>query len=198
MNLDNLKNRKIKLYGKTKALSQSEFEVQLKNHNIELSESVEGVEFIFEGRMLNPYEQNELEGLYENGINSVEVDILEKLLCEAIDENKLLMSLKLSNNQERLLDFLTNKQISNDLFLKLVKLFDWHKEGFFENDENRDVTAALISRFYENIEQNHNVQYANMGLLHLLSQSENEELISVVASLEPLKLALKMVVIIQL
>lgn len=192
MNLNDLKNRKIKLYGKTRSLSQSEFEIQLQNHDISLCDSVDEAEFLFEGRMLNPYEQNELERLYdEKSVDTINVDNLETLLCEAIDDNKLLMSLKLSNNQERLLDFLTNKQINDTLFLKLIKLFDWKKEGFFESDENRDVTAALISRFYENIEQNHNVQYANMGLLHLLSQSDSAELIEVVASLEPLKLALK-------
>ncbi|MBU4110287.1 hypothetical protein KJ988_04760, partial [bacterium] len=63
-------------------------------------------------------------------------------------------------------------------------------EDFFENDDNRDVTAALIGRFNENIERNHNVQYATLGLMHLVAQCKNEKLIETIALLEPLQKSL--------
>jgi len=192
MKLEDFTNKKIKFYGKTRGLSQEEFQMQLKNHAISLSESAEDTDFLIEGKMLNPLEQNELDVLYEREKRyTLRSEILEKLLCENIEDKKLLMSLKLSNNQGRIYEFLTNELISDTLFLKLIKLYEWGGECFFESDANRDVTAALIVRFYENIERNHNVQFANMGLLHLLSQSDNGELIEVVASLSPLKNALK-------
>jgi len=77
--------------------------------------------------------------------------------------------------------------ISDTLFFKLVKMFDWKNEDFFENDDNRDVSAAFILRFYENIERNHNVQYATTGFVHLVGQTKSAELLSAISLLEPMK-----------
>jgi hypothetical protein len=154
--------------------------------------SESSVDYAIEGRMVNPIEQMELDRIYEEDVCSiVDLNVLEKVLCDSIDENKLLMSLKLSGDEDRLFGFLKNKLVPNALFLKLLKLYNWQGEGFFDNDENRDVTAALIVRFYENIERNHNVQYANMGILHLLTQSDDGFLIETIASLSPIKTSLK-------
>ncbi|MEN8146162.1 MAG: hypothetical protein ABFR02_00925 [Campylobacterota bacterium] len=193
MNFEALRNKNIILFGKSRALSGDEFTKQLRNNNITLADDVhDGVEVIVEGRLVNPIEQEELDRLYaENVAPIIEVDALEKWLCSAIDVNKLLMSLKLSGDRERLMGYLQNKHISNDLFLRLLQLYNWEGVGFFESDDNRDVTAALISRFYENIERNHNVQYANMGIMHLLNQSADMELTETIALLAPLQTALK-------
>lgn len=193
MTLDELRNREILLLGRSRALQRDEFEMQLAVHGITLAHTDgESAACIVEGRMPNPLEQDDLARLYAQGRGPIiEVDTLERLLCEAIDDDRLLMSLKLGGDRERLHGFLQNALISNTLFLKLLSLYDWGGEGFFDNDENRDVTAALIGRFYENIERNHNVQYAASGLLHLITQSEDAVLIEAIASLSPLKKALK-------
>ena len=193
MNLDELSGKSLLLLGKSRALAQDEFEAQLQQHNITLTRDYdEHVAVIAEGRLMNPIEQELHDELYANrAAPIVSVDEVEKLLCRAIDGERLLMSLKLGNDQERLLGFLQNRLIDDTLFLRLFKLFNWHGEGLFENDENRDATAALIERFYENIERNHNVQYANTGLMHLLNQSDNPELVETIATLEPLQFALK-------
>jgi hypothetical protein len=188
--LESLKNQKILLLGKPRAFEIQEFNYQLKEAKITLVKSYEdSVVSIVEGRLVTPYEQNELDRLYEVGLKEkfMSIDELENLLIKNIDEDALLMGLKLSHDKDRLFAYLKNSQIKDTLFLKLLKLYDWQGEGFFDNDENRDITAALISRFYENIERNHNVQYATLGLMHLVEQSNNSELIEVIAGLEPLK-----------
>jgi hypothetical protein len=189
MNLENFKNNKILLLGKTRAFSDDEFAAQLKQHQIEIVKEIDdGVVYILEGRVITPYEQNLLDKLYEmKKYEFVSIDVFEKLLAQEIDGDVLLMSLKLSNNKERLKSFLQNSCISNELFFKLLKNFKWNNEDFFENDDNRDVTAALIERFYENIERNHNVQFATTGLIHLISQTDNENLLEVISELEPIK-----------
>jgi hypothetical protein len=101
------------------------------------------------------------------------------------------MSLKLSRDQERLVDFLQNPYIIDELFFKLLKLYDWQNEGLFDNDRNRDVTAAIIGRFYQDAERNHNVQYAMSGLAHLIERYGSAELIEAVAALSPVSRALK-------
>lgn len=147
------------------------------------------VAFIVEGRLISPYEQIEFDRLYEAGLKEkfATIDEVEKTLITSIDEDALLMSLKLSHDKERLFAYIKNTQLENSLFLKLIKLYDWCGEGFFENDSNRDVTAALITRFYFNIERNHNVQYATLGLMHLVSQTYDADLIETISSLEPIK-----------
>jgi len=190
MNLDTFKNQKIVLLGKSRAFSAEEFCGQLDVHKITLLNEVdEDVVWLIEGRMMTPYEQNEVERLYEKGgYRFIDIDIFEKMLAQEIQENILLMALKLSGDKQRLKAFLQNRYIQDGLFFKLLSMYKYNGEDFFENDDNRDVTAALISRFYTNIERNHNVQYATTGLFHLVEQTTNPELLEAIASLEPVKL----------
>lgn len=192
MNLKELENRTILMFGKSRAFSALEFESQLLHHKINIvKEYNDEVVLAIDGRMMTPYEQNASDDLYENkNIKSISIDELERSLAEEIDADTLLMSLKLSHDKERLIAFIKNSMINDELFFRLLKMYTWEGEDFFENDENRDVTAALIGRFYENIERNHNVQYATLGLMHLVTQCKNEKLIEVIASLEPLQKSL--------
>lgn len=189
MNLDILQNKTIIMLGKSRAFSADEFASQLASHNITLTDKVEdGVDVVLEGRMLTPIEQNLFDALYEEGgYTFLHIDAFEKELASVIDEDVLLMSLKLSADKERLISFVKNSYISDSLFFKLLKMHDFKGEDFFENDANRDVSAALIERFYENIERNHNVQFATTGLIHLISQTNNSELLHVISELEPVK-----------
>jgi len=188
MNLQELENKTILLFGKSRAFDKDEFNAQMKYHKINiLKEYEDGLEFVVEGRMMTPYEQNMSAELYETkDLIFLPIDNLEVLLAASVDEDTLLMSLKLSHDKERLKSFLQNSCLSDGLFFKLLKMYSWNKEDFFENDNNRDVSAALILRFYHNIERNHNVQYATTGILHLVAQTSSPDLLEVLASLEPL------------
>ncbi len=188
--IEAFKNQKILLFGKPRAFDVHEFAMQLEAFCITFAQSYEeDVACIVEGRLLTPYEQNEFDRLYALGLKEkfLCIDDFEKLLIANIEPDTLLMSLKLSHDRNRLFAYLKNSQIDDTLFLKLLKLYDWQGEGFFDTDANRDITAALISRFYTNIEQNHNVQYATLGLMHLVEQRCEGELIASIAALAPLK-----------
>ncbi|OHE00919.1 MAG: hypothetical protein A2513_10115 [Sulfurimonas sp. RIFOXYD12_FULL_33_39] len=191
MNLKKLQDKSILLFGKSRAFSMDEFGSQLKSHNIRVvNEFCEDVMVVVEGKMMTPYEQKDSEKLYERYSKELEfisIDSFEKELAKYIDTDTLLMSLKLSHDKDRLKSFLQNSTISDELFFKLLKMYSWSKEDFFENDDNRDVSAALILRFYQNIERNHNVQYATSGLMHLIVQTNREELIEAISELEPLQ-----------
>ncbi len=189
MNLETIKNKTILLFGKSRAFSSDEFDTQMKFHKIEVVRKYsDDVALIVDGKMMTPYEQNMSDELYEKQkTNAISIDVLEKELARFIDADTLLMSLKLSHDTDRLKDFLKNTMISDELFLRLLNIYSWDGEDFFENDNNRDVTSALIGRFYENIERNHNVEYATTGLYHLVSQTNDEKLLEIIATLEPIK-----------
>ncbi len=195
MNLETIKNKAILLFGKSRAFSANEFDAQMKYHKISvLQEYSADVVLVVDGKMMTPYEQNMSDELYEKQkIGAISIDVLEKELVRFIDADTLLMSLKLSHDKDRLIDFLKNSMVSDELFLRLLKMYSWGGEDFFDNDENRDVTAALIGRFYENIERNHNVQYATTGLYHLVLQTKDLKLLEAIASLEPIKNHFKIV-----
>jgi len=186
MNLQTL--NKILLLGKPRAFSHEEFESQMKYQKIEIvKEFSEDVSLVIEGKMLTPFEQNLNDELYQSrDIHSISIDVLEKELALSMDANTLLMSLKLSHDKERLKSFIENSMISDELFFRLVKMYSWAKEDFFENDDNRDVSAAFIARFYENIERNHNVQYATTGFIHLVNQATSTELLNAISELAPM------------
>lgn len=189
MDLQTLQTKKILMLGKPRAFSHEELFSQLQHHNITLQdEYTPDVEMLIEGRMMTPYEQNLSDELYEEKkLPSLSIDVFEKLLAEELDNDTLLMSLKLSHDKERLKSFLQNGCISDALFFKLLKMYSWGGEDFFENDDNRDVSAAFIGRFYENIERNHNVQYATTGFIHLVAQTDKRDVLEAIAELEPLQ-----------
>ncbi len=188
MNLEALKNKTVLLFGKPRAFSPEEFAAQMQALDITVvSQMQEDVILSIDGRMMTPYEQIASEQLYEAGkIPSTSIDTLESELVKNIDADTLLMSLKLSHDKERLKSFLQNSKIDDTLFFRLIKMYDWKGEDFFENDDNRDVSAAFIGRFYENIERNHNVQYATTGFIHLVSQAKSAKLLQAIAQLQPL------------
>jgi len=189
MNLKELEERSILLFGKPRAFSPQEFESQMKFHKIRVvKEFSDEVLLIVDGRMMTPYEQNESDRLYEEKkAESISIDDLEKELAKSIDEDTLLMSLKLSHDRERLKSFIQNTMIQDELFFRLLKMYSWSDEDFFENDDNRDVSAAFILRFYENIERNHNVQFATTGFIHLVSQTKSTQLLREISTLKPLQ-----------
>lgn len=193
MKYDDVMGKSVLLLGKTRSLNRDEFETLLKLHAIGIKERFdEEVALIIEGRMMNPLQQDEVARLYqEENIPIVEISKVERWLCESLDPNRLLMSLKLSCDQERLVDFIQNPYITDELFFKLLKLYDWQGEGLFDNDTNRDVTAAVIGRFYVDLGRNHNVQYAMSGLAHLVEKYGNAELITAISQLAPIAKELK-------
>lgn len=193
MNYEELSGKSVLLLGKTRSLNMQEFETLLKLHGIALATRYENtVAVVVEGRLMNPLEQEESGRLYAiEAAPIVDIGSLEKWLCGSIEPNRLLMSLKLSNDQERLVDFIQNPYIGDSLFFKLLKLYDWQNEGFFDNDSNRDVTASIIGRFYQDLERNHNVQYAMSGLAHLIERYGTGELIEAISELSPIQKELK-------
>ncbi len=193
MNLKELKNKTILLFGKSRAFVDDEFILQMQLLGINIvKEYSKDVVLIIDGRLMTPYEVNESSKLYEEKkAKFIEIDLFDKALSNSLDEDTLLMSLKLSHDKERLKGYIQNSMITDTLFLKLIKIYNWKGEDFFENDDNRDVSAAFISRFYKNIERNHNVQYSSRGFLHLLIQTIDENIIETISLLEPLQKSFK-------
>ena len=98
--------------------------------------------------MLTPLEEETSYDLYDAKIPDVRLAQFEEFYTTHIKPNTLMMSMKLSNDQERLKRLLKNSAFADEVYLKLFKMYDWGEDGVYENDENRDVTITFVERFY--------------------------------------------------
>ncbi len=99
--------------------------------------------------MLTPLEEQTSYELYDAKIPEVRLEEFEVFYTKYIKPNTLMMSLKLSNDQERLKRLLKNEAFNDEVYLKLFKMYDWKNDGVYENDENRDVTITFVKRFFK-------------------------------------------------
>jgi len=171
------KQANIKIFGKTKLFTIDELKNILTPLDIHLTNDVNKADWVVEGNAISMYDENILETLDKK---IVFLKVFEQNLSSLIVPSSLLMSIKLSNNQERLKSFLVNPHITDELFLSLFKLHNWKKEDLFGNNENRDVSAAFIERFYEDIERNHLTQLSPLGFLHLINRTSRAEVLEAI------------------
>jgi len=99
--------------------------------------------------MLTPLEEQTSYDLYDLKVSEVRLAQFESFYTTHIKPNTLMMSLKLSNDQERLKRQLKNSAFTDDVYLKLFKMYDWGEDGVYDNDENRDATITFVERFYQ-------------------------------------------------
>ena len=98
--------------------------------------------------MLTPLEDDISYTLYDAKVPEARLEEFEAYYTKYIKPNTLMMSLKLSNDQERLKRQLKNESFSDEVYLKLFKMYDWGSDGVYENDDNRDMTITFVQRFY--------------------------------------------------
>ncbi len=192
MNIEDYTHTTISLFGKPRAFSEDALKAILASYSIDLVFGYdEKAALIVEGALIPTPLRIKAEELYEKGFdNFVDIESFERAAAKAIEPKKLLMHLKLAADQEKIVAYLQNDYIDDELFLQLLRLYDFGNENFFENDTSRDVTAALIRRFYKEYVNNHNIQYSYIGLLNALEASEDVKLIETLFFLAPVQKAL--------
>ena len=99
--------------------------------------------------MMTPLEEQTSYDLYDAKVPDVSLAEFEAFYTKHIKPHTLMMSLKLSNDQERLKRLLKNSAFSDEVYLKLFKMYDWGNDGVYDNDENRDATITFVDRFYQ-------------------------------------------------
>ena len=98
--------------------------------------------------MMTPLEDDISYTLYDDKVPEARLEEFEAYYTKHIKPNTLMMSLKLSNDQERLKRQLKNESFSDEVYLKLFKMYDWGGDGVYDNNDNRDVTITFVKRFY--------------------------------------------------
>ena len=140
--------------------------------------------------ILTPIEEQISFELYEKGIPEIKLEEFENFYVKSLKPNTLLMSLKLSNNQERLKRLLKVKAFDDTTFLKLFNLYNWGDEGIFDNDDNRDVTLSFIKRFYPNFTHfnHHEIMHSPATILEIALTSTNAEVLKALSKMPNYKI----------
>jgi len=149
----------------------------LKKYNITITNNYEeGIVGVVEHHQLNPVEEDISNMAYDNNIPLYKLSDFEKLLSEGINDDEILMGIKLSNDQERIFRLLGNENIKEELFVKLLMMYEWHDEE--EDDRNDRDTIMYTLRRYIDIKPNEaDLLYSYLTLRRLATEATNPKLL---------------------
>jgi len=101
----------------------------------------EGVVATIEHSSLNPMEEDISNDAYDAKVPSFSLEVFEKMLSNGINDDEILMGIKLSNDQDRIFRLLGNENIKEELFIKLLMMYEWHDE---EEDDRKLLTLSYF------------------------------------------------------
>jgi len=171
--------------GRLKNFTEDEVSIFLNQYDASYTDTLdENVAVVIESTMMTPAQEEVSYEVYKAKIPTFRLDEFEKLYAQKITPNSLLMSLKLSNDQNRLIRLLKNEAFEKSLYLKLFKLYDWRGLEVHESDENRDVTTTFVKRFY-NPEQfmDPAMIYSPVTLMTIVAECEDAEVLEAMMSI---------------
>jgi hypothetical protein len=133
---------------------------------------------VVEHHALNPIEEEISCLAYDDGIPLFKLVDFEKLLSEGINDDELLMGVKLGNDQERIFRLLGNTHIGNTLFVKLLGMYEWHEEDD-DNTQDRDVIMYTLRRYIEIKPNEEDLLYSSLTLKRLAREATDPRLLEV-------------------
>jgi hypothetical protein len=170
-------DKKILFLGREGLFTQDEIARFFKKYNITMTKYLEeGVVATIEPLNLNPIEEDISNDAYDKQIPSYSLVAFEKLLSKGINDDELLMAIKLTNNQERVFRLLGNEHISERLFIKLLMMYEWHNEE--DDDRNdRDTIMYTLKRYIDIKPNEADLHYSYLTLRRLGTEATNPKLL---------------------
>ncbi len=175
--LSNSEGKQFLFLGREGTFTKDEIARFLKKDGISMTKYLEeGVVAAIEHSSLNPVEEDISNDVYDAKIPSFSLEAFEKLLSEGINDDELLMGIKLSNDQERIFRLLGNDNISEELFVKLLMMYEWHDEE--EDDRNdRDTIMFTLKRYIDIKPNEADLLYSYLTLRRLATEATNPKLL---------------------
>lgn len=170
--------RKILFLGREGLFSHQESQKFLKRYDIELVTTLDdGVVAVIEHHRLNPIEEDISYLAYDKGIPLYKLEDFERLLSASIDDDQVLMSLKLSNDQERIYRLITNTHIDDKLFIKLLEIYRWSDDEDEDDNRDRGVVMATLRRFLSYKPNEEDLLYTALSIKRLIGETKDPDLL---------------------
>ena len=186
-----LENKNIYFTGRGDRIEKEELEKYLIQKGGIFVTSLNEASVIIQGKYTPIHLEDEIYLLSKNGVEIISIDILEKDFSSNLDVDSILMAIKISKDNERLIKLLGNDFFSDDVFIKLLKLYDFKDDDIYDSDDNRDVCTKMVERFCSLIETNHNIQYAPIGVYYTALEAEDPKLLEVIYNMPEYKISQK-------
>jgi len=175
--LESSKGSKLLFLGQEGIFSKEERVRYLKQYGvIPVFDLEEGVVGVIEHHRLNPVEEDISYEAYAQKIPAYKLTEFEQLLSEGIDDDALLMAIKLGNDHERLLRLLGNEHLSDALFVRLLKLYRFHEEEE-DNRQDRDVIMHTLRRYIDIKPNEEDLLYSYLTLRRLATEATDPNLL---------------------
>ncbi len=149
----------------------------LKKYDISFTKEYEaGVVATIEQSSLNPVEEDISNIAYDEKVPSFSLEAFEKMLSEGINDDEILMGIKLTNDQGRVFRLLGNENITEELFVKLLMMYEWNDEE--EDDRyDRDVIMFTLRRYIDIKPNEADLLYSYLTLRRLATEASNPKLL---------------------
>lgn len=181
---ENAKGKSILFLGRLHSLNIDEIKLFLDQYEITYTDTLnDDVVMFIESTMMSPLEEDIAYSAYSQKIPNYRSEQFEELYADALSSDSLLMSLKLSNNQERLRRLLQNTHLNNRLFLKLFTMYDWGEEGLFDNSENMEVCTLFAKRFYYKDRFDPATFYSPISIFEIAIMNDDEEVLEALSNI---------------
>ena len=186
-----LENKNIYFTGRGDRIEKEELEKFLIQKGGIFVTSLNDASVIIQGKYTPIHLEDEIYLLSKNGVKIISIDVLEEDFSLNLDVDSILMAIKISKDNDRLIKLLGNDFFSDDVFIKLLKLYDFKNDDIYDSDDNRDVCTKMVERFCSLIETNHNIQYAPIGVYYTALETTNSKLLEVIYNMPEYKISRK-------
>ena len=180
----NAGGKAILFLGRFHSLSTEEIALFLEKFDIRYTTTLDDdVAMVFESTILSPLEEEIATEAYRKGLHIYNSEQFDKLYADRLNSDSILMSLKLSNNQERLARLLHNRHLSDALFIKLFAMYDWGGEGMFDNSENMKIATLFAKRFFSKSRFDSATYHSPISVFEVAILTDNPDLLEVMYDL---------------
>lgn len=169
--------KKFLILGREGLFAADEIARFLKKYNITMTKYLEeDVVAIIEPLNLNPVEEDISNDAYGAKIPSFSLEEFDKHLSHGINDDELLMAIKLTNDQNRVFGLLGNANISEALFVKLLSMYEWN-EADEDSNQDRDAITYTLKRYIDIKPNEADLHYSYLTLRRLATEATNPRLL---------------------
>lgn len=181
--MKNYKDKKVFFSGHGEKIEKDELLKYLIQHQSVVTEDLEEAQIIIQGYMTPVYIEDKFYLLSKNNIEVIPIKELEIEFSENMNLDSIIMALKISKDKQRVIKLLKNSYFNDTIFLTLLKYYDWDNLGLHDDDDNRDISTAIVSRFCSFQETNHNIQHSPIGIYYTALETNNSNLLNIIFNL---------------
>ncbi len=175
--LSSAEGKKFLFLGREGLFTKDEVARFLKKYGITMTKNYEeDVVGVVEHHQLNPVEEDISNMAYDNQVPLYKLVDFEKMLSSGINDDELLMVIKLSNDQDRIFRLLGNQNIADTLFVKLLNMYEWHEEEEDHRDD-RDVITYVLRRYIDIKPNEEDLLYSYLTLRRLATEATDPKML---------------------